>query len=187
MNVIDNALGKNQFDHLSGSILSHAMSWQYAKNTALDNVTESGLDYSFAHLVFDCDYSSHQPETQLFTGCYLALLTCLDKLGLELDELFRIRVGLITNKGTSYQHHMHVDDLLRNNYSIGILYVTSNQDCPTIVKDGLHSINIDHKQNTFALFDGDKLHCSTSPTLEAARVNINYNFRLKCTHQDVIL
>lgn len=179
MKLLNEALGKNQFQFLSNSILSSNMPWHFTKNTALKDATDSCLDYSFGHVVFDCDISNNQPDTQIFTLCYSALLSCLDKLEVQLEELYRIRIGLITNKVVRYDHRMHVDDSLRDNYIVGILYLTTNYQSPTIINDQSRLVNIDHVENSFVMFDGKLPHCSTSPTLEATRVNINYNFLVK--------
>ncbi len=179
MKLLDNALGRNQFQYLSNGILSQGMSWHYSRNTALEGSTESYLDYSFTNVVFDCNNTYQQTESPLFTGCYLALLVCLDRLGFELDELYRIRIGLITNKNTPYTHSMHLDDAERVGYDVGILYITTNHECPTIVSSSSGLINIEHRENRFVHFGGDLPHCSSSPTLEPARININYNYKLK--------
>jgi hypothetical protein len=179
MKAIHNALGINTFNFLRGSITSQDMDWHFTKKTAVESGEELYSDFSFVNLVYDCEFHDSAPTSGLFIVCYNALLMSLDKLGVELDELYRIRIGLITNKGIDYTHQMHLDDASREKYNVGILYLTTNLNCPTIIEDGKLETKIEHVENTFAMFDGSLYHCSTSPTQEAVRININYNFLLK--------
>lgn len=197
MKVIDNALGNNTFNFLRGNITSQEMGWHFVKNTAVILDVHSECDFSFAKTVYDCDFFNHVPTDSLFTVCYNALLSCLDKAGVELDELYRIRLNMYTRQGQQYTHFPHVDDHQRK-MSIGILYLTTNQNSPTILYKNQFNYGVDtntydelkHKtfepeykihsvSNRFLMFDGATYHSSTIPTEEAVRININYNFLLK--------
>jgi hypothetical protein len=197
MKVIDNALGNNSFNFLRGNITSPDLGWHFVENTAIKLDHESISDFSFTNTVYDHDYFDHVPTNALFVVCYAALLSCLDKAGLELDGLCRIRLNLYTRQNEEYTHKPHVDDHEKHT-TVGILYLTTNYNSPTILyKDRFRygidtnafedlknktfepEHNVDSVANRFLIFDGDTYHSSTVPTQEAVRININYNFTLK--------
>lgn len=197
MKVIDNVLGVNTFNFLRNNITSPDLGWHFVKNTAIPLEENVESDFSFTKTVYDCDFFDRTPTDSLFVVCYNALLSCLDTAGLELDELFRIRLNLYTKQGEFYTHVPHVDDHQRQ-MQIGILYLTTNQSSPTILyknkfrygvdtnsfeelkeKTFVPEHTVDSVANRFVMFDGDTYHSSTIPTQEAVRININYNFLLK--------
>ena len=197
MKIVDNALGINSFNFLRGNITSPDLGWNFVKNTAIELKENSESDFSFTRTVYDCDFFDRVPTDALFVVCYNALLSCIDKAELELDELFRIRLNLYTKQGQFYTHAPHVDDHQRQT-QVGILYLTTNQTSPTVLYKNKFSFGVDTNTfhdleektfvpeyrvdsvaNRFLLFNGDTYHSSTLPTEEAVRININYNFLLK--------
>lgn len=197
MITVDNALGNNMFNFLRGNITSPEMPWYFIRHTAIELETPSESDFSFTRTVYDCDLFDHVPTDGLFAICYNALLSCLDKVGVELDELYRIRLNMYTKQGQQYTHPPHVDDHQRR-MNIGILYLTTNINSPTILYTNRFSYGVhtntykdlnntvfepeyyaDSVANRFIMFDSDVYHSSTIPTQEAVRININYNFLLK--------
>ena len=198
MKLIDDALGSNTFNFLRDNITSPELGWHFIKNTALELDHNSEKDFSFAKTVYDCDLFGSIPTDPLFIVCYNALLTCLDRAGLELHELYRIRLNMYTRQGESYTHLPHVDDDQRQSMQIGILYMTTNINSPTVLyanqfeygvdtntaveikqKDFITKYLVHSVANRFLLFDGATYHSSTIPTQEAVRININYNFLLR--------
>ena len=197
MNIVDNALGSNAFNFLRDNITSQEMPWHFVRHTAIELEESSESDFSFARTVYDCDFFDRVPTDSLFTVCYNALLSCLDKAGVELDELYRIRLNMYTRQGQQYTHPPHVDDHQRH-MDIGILYLTTNSVSPTILYKNRFNYDVDTNTyddfkgrafepeccvnsiaNRFLMFKSDVYHSSTIPTQEAVRININYNFLLK--------
>lgn len=197
MKVIDNALGANQFNFVQSELTSGNVPWHFLRDTAVVLDYKSEDNFSFCNGIYDVDYSNSIPHTPLFTLCYNALLGCLDSCGVEIDELYRIRLNLYTRHHEKMAHGPHVDDNMRI-MKVGILYLTTNIDSPTLFYDKLHIPGVDTNsyeginskqltinkevqstENTFVLFDSNIYHSSTRPTEEAVRININYNFTLK--------
>jgi hypothetical protein len=197
MNIIDNALGINTFNFLRGNITSPEMAWHFVRHTAIELEVPSESDFSFTRTVYDCDFFDRVPTDSLFVVCYNALLSCLDRAGVELDELYRIRLNMYTRQGQQYTHPPHVDDHQRQ-MNIGILYLTTNVGSPTILYKNRFNYGVDTNTyedlknrtfepdcrvdsiaNRFLMFNSSVYHSSTIPTQEAVRININYNFLLK--------
>lgn len=196
LKLLDNVLEANQFGELKARLTSGTFPWYYVKDTALSTNEQLENNFSFINTVFDIDnpYSADQYHYDM---CREALVSSLASIGHELKELHRIRVNLYTRNHETMVHHPHIDDDNRDS-KIGILYITTNHDSPTLlfnevfdpqidvndinsiegrtftIKDVLHSI-----ENRFVLFGSNRYHSSTRPTREDVRININYNFTTK--------
>ena len=187
----------NQFSFLQSELTGNHLPWYFVRNTAIPLDYNSEDNFSFSHTVYDIDFFDRLPSTPLFALCHNALLACLDNYGAEIDSLYRIRLNLYTKHHEEMIHEPHVDDHIRS-MKIGILYITTNLNSPTIFYNELYQPGIDtntiddlsNKQftvknkiqsveNNFVLFDSNIYHSSTRPTQEAVRININYNFTIK--------
>ena len=192
----DNVLEANQFGELKTRLTSGTFPWYFVKDTALSTDGQLENNFSFNNTVFDIDspYSACEYHHNM---CRKALIDVLSSLGYELKELHRIRINLYTRNHETMIHHPHIDDDHRDS-KVGILYITTNQDSPTLlynevfdpqvdindinsidgrtftIKDVVHSI-----ENRFVLFSSNRYHSSTRPTKEDIRININYNFTTK--------
>jgi len=196
LKLLDNVLEANQFNELKGRLTSSAFPWYYVRDTALHTNGQVENNFSFNNTVFDIDNPYSAVEYH-YDMCREALVSALASLGHELRELHRIRVNLYTRNHESMVHHPHIDDDNRES-KIGILYITTNNDSPTLLfnevfnlQNDVNDINsiegrtftirdvVHSNENRFALFDGNRYHSSTRPTREDVRININYNFTLK--------
>ena len=194
---VNNALGINQFNFLQSELTSDALPWHFLRNTAVILDHDSEDNFSFCNTVYDIDLFNNIPGTPLFTLCYNALLGCLDSCGVEINELYRIRLNMYTKHHEKMAHGPHVDDHIRS-MKVGILYITTNVDSPTLFYNKLHEPGVDTNtyedickkqllvdrevqsvENNFVLFNSNMYHSSTRPTQEAVRININYNFTIK--------
>ena len=194
MLVKDSVLGVNHFAIVKNELISGAMPWFYVDHTAIK--AEGTLNnFSFNNTMFDVDIPGCNNMTPLVTLCYTALCASLDTMGYQLKELLRIRANLYTRNHEAMIHHPHVDDT--RPYNVGILYVTTNNNSPTLLykerydhktdTNTIETINnrkftiehvVDSIENRFVMFNGDVFHSSTRPTCEDVRININYNFTL---------
>jgi hypothetical protein len=192
----DNVLDDTQFTELQIGLTSGIFPWAYTKDTALSCSEMIENNFSFNNTLYDIE-RSHNAYGLFYNLCLQALNSSLSSIGYELLELHRIRVNLYTRNHETMIHHPHIDDDNRDS-KVGILYITTNYDSPTLlynevfdpqvdindinsiegrtftIRDVVHSV-----ENRFVLFNGNRYHSSTRPTKEDIRVNINYNFTTK--------
>lgn len=197
LELLDDALEANQFGELKAKLTSGVFPWYYIKDTALNTNGQVENNFSFNNTVYDVDQLQYDYMGPTYDICVAALKSSLKALGYELKELHRIRVNLYTRNHETMVHHPHIDDDNRES-KIGILYITTNYDSPTLlfnevfdIQNDINDINsiegrtfnirevVHSIENRFALFDSNRYHSSTRPTREDIRVNINYNFTTK--------
>lgn len=197
LKLLDNVLEPALFDRLKGELTSSMFPWYYVKDTALQTNAAVVNNFSFHNTVYDVDQPQYDYMGPTYDICVAALKSSLKALGHELKHLHRVRVNLYTRNHEIMVHHPHIDDDNRES-KIGILYITTNCDSPTLlfnevfdIQNDVNDINsiegktfsirdvIHSFENRFAMFDGNRYHSSTRPTKEDVRININFNFTVK--------
>jgi len=194
--LLDNALESAQFSQLKDELTSSMFPWYYVKDTALQTGAALENNFSFHNTVYDVDQPQYDYMGPTYNICVAALKSSLKALGYQLKELHRIRINLYTRNHETIVHHPHIDDDNRDS-KIGLLYITTNFDSPTLIFNELFDLQRDindvsniegrtftirdvvhSNENRFILFDGNRYHSSTRPVQEDLRININYNFTI---------
>ncbi len=188
---IDNVLGNNVLSELQYRILEGNIPWYFGEATAYKNSSTGPLDFSFSHLIFN----NGEAVSPLFDTVLMSFLKCLDQAEQKLDQLYRMRLGLITATSKSITHGAHVDmDTLHKT----ALFYLNNSDGDTILYDNVYELNssldseaflktqtltelkrITPKENTFLSFDGLRYHSSSTPILTKKRIVLNINYSVK--------
>lgn len=194
MIIIDNALPEQFFESLKDQIFEPEFSWYFGK-TSNELSSESVLGYSFSHLA----YKDGVSNSNVSYDCRTALILCLAQKGFTIDNLSRIRIGLLTpSSELNHVNVPHVDSAF--SHYVGILYL-NDSDGTTKIYDQTYNYQsevsepeyydkilkrnvtikqeIEPKRNRFVLFDGKHYHSSTCPSNVERRVVINYNFTVK--------
>ena len=121
----------------------------------------------------------------------LPLWMCSDRLGIEVNEIFRIRFGLLHRDQKQIVNTPHVDNPYNFHY-VGLFYL-NNTDGSTKIWKQQHNNwgaaaksltlsecelmkEVEPKENRMVIFDGSHYHSSTLPSQTQLRYTINYNF-----------
>tara|TARA_B100001175_G_scaffold76645_1_gene64031 strand:- start:684 stop:1175 length:492 start_codon:yes stop_codon:yes gene_type:complete len=150
MQVIDNFLPDDYYEHLYNLITDTKFSWMYQNQVASTGEDpRANLDhYYFVHSLF----YEYQIESPLYDN-----FVHLFKL-LNVQFLFRARVLLYVNQGKQIIHDRHVDH--GESCKTALVYMNSN-DGFTEFETGER---VDSIKNRLLLFDGSVSHSSSTPT-----------------------
>ena len=192
MIVKENVLPANMFNYVKNRMTDIYFPW-YISETSFGEKQEF-YKYSFAHSVFNKDDGAN--PSFMFDLLYSCLFIGLHSIGKELDQLYRIRTGLIPGVPSPYVNAPHVDYEVPH-YN-ALLYFTTC-DAPTVIYNETYDYNCDKPQleyqqkfseftikekcdsveNKFCFFDGKYYHSSTMPADVPRRIIVNYNFTIK--------
>jgi hypothetical protein len=190
MITIDNALPDLAFQRIKEIISSTAFPWFYV-GTAYEERASGLNDYSWFHMAKDRDWEN----SFLCNELEKLIVDALNRADISVNQMIRIRLGLITVTSVPIIHAPHVD--LIQPHSTGLLYI-DNSDGDTLIynekydpENGLDVFNyykiflkdeltikdkITPEQNKIVCFDGYRYHSSTSPTMHPRRIVINFNY-----------
>jgi len=194
--VIEDVLGVNSFKLIRNVCMDQSIPWKwngttYGDNELLENGKEDPKKFSFGFQPSELDPVYKVMET--------VILNMMDTAGYEVNNIWRIRLGLIQPVGeTSMVHEAHVDSPYE--HQAGLLYITDSDGPTTLytnkrteshvdedhdefhhyvteVKDKLNIMEEIHpKANKLLLFNGDYYHASSTPTNVPRRVALNFNW-----------
>lgn len=151
--IYDNFLSEDEFLKIKNSILNSEFSWNLTPNVSnLQENLKITSSYYFTHLF----------ET------YEIFESLLGKLNPE--KVIRIKANLYPSTEEIEKHSNHIDYEFEN---IGAIYYLNTNNGLTILED---TVKVESVKNRLLLFDGSKLHCSTTCSDDKCRVNINMNF-----------
>jgi hypothetical protein len=151
--IYDNFLSEDEFLKIKNSILNNEFSWNLTPNVSnLQENLKITSSYYFTHLF----------ET------YEIFESLLGKLNPE--KVIRIKANLYPSTEEIEKHSNHIDYEFEN---IGAIYYLNTNNGLTILED---TVKVESVKNRLLLFDGSKLHCSTTCSDDKCRVNINMNF-----------
>jgi hypothetical protein len=151
--IYDNFLSEDEFLKIKNSILNSEFSWNLTPNVSnLQENLKITSSYYFTHLF----------ET------YEIFESLLGKLNPE--KVIRIKANLYPSTEQIEKHSNHIDYEFEN---IGAIYYLNTNNGLTILED---TVKVESVKNRLLLFDGSKLHCSTTCSDDKCRVNINMNF-----------
>jgi len=151
--VLDDFLCEEEFIKIKNSILNSEFSWSLTPNVS--------------HLQENLKITSSYYFTHLFET-YEIFDSLLRKL--NPSKLIRIKANLYPSTEQIEKHSNHIDYEYDN---IGAIYYINTNNGLTILED---TIKVESIKNRLLLFDGTKLHCSTTCSDDKCRVNVNFNF-----------
>jgi hypothetical protein len=191
MKVIENCLPKYLFQSLADTLMHKDVAWYYCSTAYEEETTLFG--YSFHHTVlFNSKSNSH-----LCTFIEPLVRALIYENGDTIDDLMRIRVGLITVTQKPLVHGAHID--FEYPHKTGLLYINES-DGDTIfyenrydpmsgvlsasfIRDPKTKLKIQTRvppePNKLILFDGYQYHSSSTPNKTARRIVLNFNYTTK--------
>ena len=150
--IFDNFLSEEEFLKIKNSILNSEFSWNLTPNVS--NIQENlkiTSSYYFTHL-FD--------SYEIFDVLLKKLIP---------SKVIRIKANLYPSTEKVERHNNHIDYDYEN---IGAIYYLNTNNGLTILED---KVEVESVRNRLILFDGSKLHCSTTCSDDKCRVNVNMN------------
>jgi hypothetical protein len=173
--VIDDCISKNYQDFVEKELFAEKVPWVFLKDVTYDVDTTKyhhGV-HGFQHSVFTGDEGV---VSSAHWFLYPILLEACAKEGREVSQLFRIRVGLYVNSGTSDYNNVHTDSDFH--HWVGLYYI-NDADGDTVFFENDRATErhrIAPKKGSFVLFDGSIPHASSNPVKQQYRTTVNFNF-----------
>lgn len=173
--------------------------WQYIENTAhaYTKKTDSECDANWQASFVNNVYMFGQSPTELYDAFLPASVQIAEAAGLKLDNMIRMRLGLITRTPSPIVHEPHIDALV-SHYTALIYLNDSDGDTVLynetmgITPEGIEEYDyeaqrckitrftemsrISPKSNRIMIFNGKHFHSSTSPTEHNSRLVMTINF-----------
>ena len=159
LEIIDNFLDQEYFDFLSGNIMSHNFPWSYEAKVALPNKNKD-KDFYFTHSVYD----EFSPRSSFFGE----MIPLIQKM--EIHALIRIRAILYANQGEQIIHDKHRDYFFP--HKTALLYLNTCNGFTEFEDDE----RVESVANRLVMFDGSKLHNSSTCTDQKVRAVISINY-----------
>ena len=194
--VFDDILPQQVFDNLQNNIVGDNFNvpFFYSNSTAVGKQNEVRVNnYGFSHLAYD----NGQTNSYLGKLLEVSILHMLDKTNINVKDIMRIRIGLLTYVGRQVINDPHVD--FEKEHYTGLLYLNDSdgdtfiynqkydpstnllmQEYFNTFLNGHLSVKetISPKQNRLVIFDGHYFHSSSTPTIVPARYVVNFNFTI---------
>jgi hypothetical protein len=151
------------------------------KNIVAEQANIKGFQFGFSHIAFD----DNGYKSGFFDKVFPILYSIEQQAGVEVKELYRIRIALSTSMGTETQHFPHVD--MKNPHKVLVYYV-NDSDGDTFIYNEMYSEGLEKpsnftlnkritpKKNRAVLFDGLKYHSSSKPVNFPTRFIVNVDF-----------
>lgn len=151
--IFDDFLSEEEYLKIKNSILNSEFSWNLTPNVSnLQENLKITSSYYFTHL-----FESYE--------IFDVLLKKLSP-----SKIIRIKANLYPSTEQVERHNNHIDYDYEN---IGAIYYLNTNNGLTILED---TVEVESVRNRLLLFDGSKLHCSTTCSDDKCRVNVNMNF-----------
>jgi hypothetical protein len=159
LEVIDNFLDQEHFDHIQNHVLSPQFSWNLIPHVSSKKENVQILaSYYFVH-IFWANFQI-EPDAQIFTPI-------LNQI--ECRAILRIKANLYPSTSEIIHHEDHVDYEFPHRGAI--FYLNTNNGLTVINNQEVESV-----ENRLLLFDPTVPHHSTTCTDDKCRVNVNFNF-----------
>ena len=162
MQVTEDFLQEEYYDHLNEIITSTQFPWMFQKRVAnIGEDPEEDLNhYYFVHSLF----FQNKVESPLYDD-FLYLFQSLN-----VQFLHRARVLMFVNQGEQYVHDRHVDHT--TNCKTALIYMNTN-DGFTDFETGER---VESVKNQLLLFDGSIPHSSSTPTNTKERLLLSVTY-----------
>lgn len=193
--IKDDALPTSLFNKIQSTILDYSnMAWYYTTHTAYcaDQVDCQDIyQGSFFHLFLE----NKRHNSYLSQSLETAMIFAAQDIGIEVNNVMRIRGGFIPVTPHPVTHNPHVD-MEANTRHTALLYMNESDGDTVIynetydtncgmpsydyyksIKDNISvALTVSPKPNRLVIFDSNRYHASTSPIAHANRIVINFNF-----------
>jgi len=177
-----NLLSDGHFRHMQNIVTNYAFPWFFLGHTATPSKSVE-FDQSFSHILYSSEHRS-----DYFDIFYGTMWGALASIGIEPNEIFRMRLGLIPQTDHNHMHVPHVDFGIPHQTA---LFCLSGNSGETTFYHELHEDGEESKrageltvlgkflpiENQIILFDGKRYHSSSTPTTDIPRIMLNINYR----------
>jgi len=182
MKQISNLLGPNHYNMVRLKLDSQETPWYRSTVTANFNDPVKSYGSSFSHLIYSRDKGGQTSD--VIDIALPILLSALDRQNLELRELYRVRLGMLTRVPFELVHPPHVDnpEACPQPHTVGLYYITASDGDTIIYNETKDSESYTEQarstpsQNSWIDFDGKYYHSSTCPQKHEQRVVITFNY-----------
>jgi len=194
--VIDDAVTPSIANKLEKEIIPSLYFKYIPKTTYLPNMANVFSDYNtydngqLSTPILHDGFKSF-PSSDVYPFTEIILLSCLDKLGLTLEKVRRIKINMLRKEEKFPENHYnipHIDSI--TGYSL--VYYINDSDGDTFLfnEKKLHIENaypsnltvlkrITPKKNRAIFFESNRLHASSNPIISEQRYVINFMFNAK--------
>tara|TARA_B100001996_G_scaffold22916_1_gene18078 strand:- start:218 stop:769 length:552 start_codon:yes stop_codon:yes gene_type:complete len=180
MEIIDNFLEEEYFNHIQSKILHADHPWYYMDNISISKemtTRETYLRYGF-------NYSLIEPDHKEYNLGELNKFIYDVSIAANANVALRSRMDMTTNRGKSYKLEPHVD--FRYPHITTIFYV-NDSDGNTIIYNQQYGDDseltikqeIQPIANRLLIFDGLHIHTGHTPSKHNRRILINSNFKYR--------
>jgi hypothetical protein len=193
MNIIKNIWEEEGFKHIQSIVLKPNFPWYYGSTVYDEDKSNNLYSYSFCHLAYHDGKNTSELGELLQHG----VRNAIEKSGQKINQLIRIRLGLITNYGKAVIHDPHVDNVYP--HMTGLIYMNNADGNTIIYKEKVNAsydpkdtgerylkevlkdnLTVDYRvtpeENKMMWFDGLSYHSSTSPITVPRRIVLNFNY-----------
>ena len=192
MRIIENAIPKDFFNYVVHKVKK--LPFYFIERTATPSDEATLNNSSFTHTVFAANLGGIL--SQDFLTFEAAMMVAFESCNEKINNLIRIRVGLITPQILHTIHVPHVD--YDTPHKTCLLYLNDSDGDTLIYKEKYkldqhlnsqeyYNTNLKHKNmnimykstpiaNKMVIFDGFHYHSSSTPTNTSARFVININY-----------
>ena len=171
--IVDDFLSDYQCDSIGDFLASKDMMWRFNKD--LNDTGYVGNYYFYYYVVMQY----FDPQKNYVEHEFLpAFQPLLDKLGIDLSQIWRLKVNLYPGTQRRFHHQSHTDYEPGNGLRT-CLYFPHTTNAPVVFHLGRwRRRSIKCKRNRLLLFDGSNRHHSTSPTDSNYTTSINIDYRV---------
>ena len=184
MEIIDNFLEEEYFNHIQSKILHADHRWYYMDNISISkeiSTRETDLRYGF-------NYSLIEPDHKEYNLGEMNKFIYDVSIAANANVVLRSRMDMTTNRGESYKLEPHVDFQYPH---ITTIFYVNDSDGNTIIYNEMYDQidqeiddtqltikqEIEPKANRLIIFNGLHLHTGHTPSIHNQRVLINSNFK----------
>tara|TARA_B100001093_G_C26707816_1_gene962053 strand:+ start:264 stop:818 length:555 start_codon:yes stop_codon:yes gene_type:complete len=176
-------LNQKHFEHMKNIVTDNRFPWYSMDSTAAHFRTVE-YDQSFSHVLYCPEHSS-----DYFNMFYGTMWGGMASIGIDLNEILRMRLGLIPRTELSHMHYPHVD--FSYDHQTALFCLSGNSGVTTFYNEldqgEYHSWKRDPntltilnrvapEENQMIVFDGHRYHCSSTPTTDVPRIMLNINY-----------
>ena len=168
--VIDNLLSKTDLEKIQQSLNNRNMPFYWHNDIDYEEKTPDLFNFGFSHQLL----SSSKKERSEFLLEYLPIVTeTCSTLSLNLIELLRMRIVLLTNVGHIHANRQHVD--LPQTPCTTLVYYPEETDGNFVVCLDNHDKQIKPKENRCIVMYDNIGHHGHNPLTNRRRVVVNAN------------